>query len=199
MDEVIFREFKGTGNMEFSRQLADKKRIFKRSMSTSGTRREGMLMGVDRTKKVNWRKLRHYARARAPKETQRALELVLPQLKKDTSTSVGSSCEDQKSLLGLSSRKRDWLPIADSGVFEVNCTPRAYGLFRNSLLTPELRSPARMKGESALRPALQPGCRALQPVDRHHGRFRGHAARWQRTATRLFPAEELPNIRARAR
>ncbi|MET0991009.1 MAG: transcription termination factor Rho [Lacisediminihabitans sp.] len=103
MDEVIFEEFKGTGNMELrlSRQLADKRIFPAVDVNASGTRREEMLMGVDETK-VNW-KLR---RALAGLETQQALELVLSQLK-DTSSNVEFLMKIQKSLPGASGSKED--------------------------------------------------------------------------------------------
>jgi len=103
MDEVIFEEFKGTGNMELrlSRQLADKRIFPAVDVNASGTRREEMLMGVDETK-VNW-KLR---RALAGLETQQALELVLTQLK-DTSSNVEFLMKIQKSLPSASGSKED--------------------------------------------------------------------------------------------
>jgi transcription termination factor Rho len=103
MDEVIFEEFKGTGNMELrlSRQLADKRIFPAVDVNASGTRREEMLMGIDETK-INW-KLR---RALAGLETQQALELVLTQLK-DTSSNVEFLMKIQKSLPGASSTKED--------------------------------------------------------------------------------------------
>ncbi len=103
MDEVIFEEFKGTGNMELrlSRQLADKRIFPAVDVNASGTRREEMLMGIDETK-VNW-KLR---RALAGLETQQALELVLTQLK-DTQSNVEFLMKIQKSLPGASGIKED--------------------------------------------------------------------------------------------
>jgi transcription termination factor Rho len=103
MDEVIFEEFKGTGNMELrlSRQLADKRIFPAVDVNASGTRREEMLMGVDETK-VNW-KLR---RALAGLETQQALELVLTQLK-DTSSNVEFLMKIQKSLPSSANHKED--------------------------------------------------------------------------------------------
>ena len=94
MDEVIFEEFKGTGNMELrlSRQLADKRIFPAVDVNASGTRREEMLMGVDETK-INW-KLR---RALAGLETQQALELVLTRLK-DTTSNVEFLMQVQKSM-----------------------------------------------------------------------------------------------------
>ncbi len=94
MDEVIFEEFKGTGNMELrlSRQLADKRIFPAVDVNASGTRREEMLMGADETKIV-W-KLR---RALAGLEQQQALELVLSRLK-ETSSNVEFLMQVQKSM-----------------------------------------------------------------------------------------------------
>ncbi|WP_210508668.1 transcription termination factor Rho [Naasia sp. SYSU D00057] len=96
MDEVIFEEFKGTGNMELrlSRHLADKRIFPAVDVSASGTRREEMLMGEDEVK-VTW-KLR---RALAGLETQQALEVVLGKLK-ETSSNVEFLMQIQKSLPG---------------------------------------------------------------------------------------------------
>src|SRR5699024_12606127 len=49
MDEVIFEEFKGTGNMELrlSRHLADKRIFPAVDVNASGTRREEALMGKE--------------------------------------------------------------------------------------------------------------------------------------------------------
>jgi transcription termination factor Rho len=94
MDEVIFEEFKGTGNMELrlSRQLADKRIFPAVDVNASGTRREEMLMGADEVK-VTW-KLR---RALAGLEQQQALEIVLGKLK-ETSSNVEFLMQIQKSL-----------------------------------------------------------------------------------------------------
>ena len=94
MDEVIFEEFKGTGNMELrlSRQLADKRIFPAVDVNASGTRREEMLMSPDETKIV-W-KLR---RALAGLEQQQALELVLSRLK-ETSSNVEFLMQVQKSM-----------------------------------------------------------------------------------------------------
>ncbi len=56
MDEVIFEEFKGTGNMELrlSRQLADKRIFPAVDVNASGTRREEMLIGADEVK-ITWK------------------------------------------------------------------------------------------------------------------------------------------------
>ncbi|MCD6450236.1 MAG: transcription termination factor Rho [Thermotogaceae bacterium] len=54
MDEVIFEEFKGTGNMELvlSRQLANKRIFPAISITLSGTRREELLLDKETLKKV---------------------------------------------------------------------------------------------------------------------------------------------------
>ncbi|MFT4214522.1 MAG: transcription termination factor Rho, partial [Microbacterium sp.] len=84
MDEVIFEEFKGTGNSELrlSRQLADKRIFPAVDVNASSTRREEMLLSADEVK-ITW-KLR---RALAGLDTQQALEVVLGKLK-ETSSNV---------------------------------------------------------------------------------------------------------------
>ncbi len=94
MDEVIFEEFKGTGNMELrlSRQLADKRIFPAVDVNASGTRREEMLLGADEVK-VTW-KLR---RALSGVDQQQALETVLGKLK-ETSSNVEFLMQIQKSM-----------------------------------------------------------------------------------------------------
>jgi transcription termination factor Rho len=94
MDEVIFEEFKGTGNMELrlSRQLADKRIFPAVDVNASGTRREELLMGQDEVK-ITW-KLR---RALAGLDQQQALEIVLGRLK-ETSSNVEFLMQVQKSM-----------------------------------------------------------------------------------------------------
>jgi transcription termination factor Rho len=103
MDEVIFEEFKGTGNMELrlSRQLADKRIFPAVDINASGTRREEMLLG-DEEVKVTW-KLR---RALAGLEPQQALEIVLGKLK-ETSSNVEFLMQIQKSLPATNGAKDD--------------------------------------------------------------------------------------------
>ena len=74
MDEVIFEEFKGTGNMELrlSRHLADKRIFPAIDVNASGTRREEILVASDELK-IIW-KLR---RIMGGLEQQPALELLL--------------------------------------------------------------------------------------------------------------------------
>ena len=103
MDEVIFEEFKGTGNMELrlSRQLADKRIFPAVDVNASGTRREEMLLGADEVK-VTW-KLR---RALAGLDTQQATETVLGKLK-ETQSNVEFLMQIQKSLPTASGTKED--------------------------------------------------------------------------------------------
>jgi transcription termination factor Rho len=103
MDEVIFEEFKGTGNMELrlSRQLADKRIFPAVDVNASGTRREEMLLGADEVK-VTW-KLR---RALAGLDQQQALEIVLGKLK-ETQSNVEFLMQIQKSLPTASGTKED--------------------------------------------------------------------------------------------
>ena len=84
MDEVIFEEFKGTGNMELrlSRQLADRRIFPAIDVNASGTRREEILLKPEELK-IMW-KLR---RVLGTLDTQNALELVLGRLK-DTNSNA---------------------------------------------------------------------------------------------------------------
>ena len=82
MDEVIFEEFKGTGNSELrlSRQLADKRIFPAVDIYASSTRREEELLSADEVK-ITWR----LRRALAGLELQQQLEVVLGKLKETTS------------------------------------------------------------------------------------------------------------------
>jgi len=82
MDEVIFEEFKGTGNMELklSRQLADKRIFPSVDVDASGTRKEEILLAPDELKVV-W-KLR---RVLAALDDQQAIELLLSKLRETQS------------------------------------------------------------------------------------------------------------------
>ncbi|MGY1551082.1 transcription termination factor Rho [Microbacterium sp. A588] len=94
MDEVIFEEFKGTGNSELrlSRQLADKRIFPAVDINASSTRREEMLLSADEVK-ITW-KLR---RALAGLDQQQALEVVLGKLK-ETQSNVEFLVQMQKSM-----------------------------------------------------------------------------------------------------
>ena len=55
MDEVIFEEFKGTGNMEVTldRKLADRRIFPAIAVDKSGTRREDLLLNGDELEAIN--------------------------------------------------------------------------------------------------------------------------------------------------
>ncbi|GAA4563353.1 transcription termination factor Rho [Planotetraspora kaengkrachanensis] len=82
MDEVIFEEFKGTGNMELklNRSLADKRIFPAVDVDASGTRKEEILMAKDELSIV-W-KLRRVLHAL---DMQQALELLLEKMKETKS------------------------------------------------------------------------------------------------------------------
>ena len=78
MDEVIFEEFKGTGNMELKldRRLADKRIFPAIDVDSSGTRKEELLMSNEELKIV-W-KLRRVLHAL---DQQQSIELLLSKLR----------------------------------------------------------------------------------------------------------------------
>ena len=82
MDEVIFEEFKGTGNMELRlrRELADKRIFPAIDPVASGTRREEMLMGREELA-IIW-KLRRVLSGQDP---QAGLEMLLNRMRKTQS------------------------------------------------------------------------------------------------------------------
>ncbi|GIX32416.1 MAG: transcription termination factor Rho [Lysobacterales bacterium] len=78
MDEVIYEEFKGTGNMEvhLERRIAEKRVYPAININRSGTRREELLIDPDRLQKI-WilRKLLH------PMDELAAMEFLLDKMK----------------------------------------------------------------------------------------------------------------------
>ncbi|MHB9859035.1 transcription termination factor Rho [Streptomyces sp. YIM S03343] len=82
MDEVIFEEFKGTGNMELKldRKLADKRIFPAVDVDASGTRKEEILLGAEELGVV-W-KLRRVLHAL---DQQQAIELLLDKMKQTKS------------------------------------------------------------------------------------------------------------------
>ncbi|MGC0329510.1 transcription termination factor Rho [Streptomyces sp. SAI-170] len=82
MDEVIFEEFKGTGNMELKldRKLADKRIFPAVDVDASGTRKEEILLGNEELAVV-W-KLRRVLHAL---DQQQAIELLLDKMKQTKS------------------------------------------------------------------------------------------------------------------
>jgi len=102
MDDVIFEEFKGTGNMEIKldRKLADKRIFPAIDITTSGTRKEELLMDKEEAEAV-W-KLR---RIIYEKESQVALEQLIDYVKKtktnkDFLNAIKVSLQNANSSLG---------------------------------------------------------------------------------------------------
>jgi transcription termination factor Rho len=96
MDEVIFEEFKGTGNMELRlrRELADKRLFPAVDVDASSTRKEEILLAPDELKIV-WQ-LRRVLHALEP---QQALELLMEQMRK-TRSNAEFLLQVQKTTLG---------------------------------------------------------------------------------------------------
>ena len=96
MDEVIFEEFKGTGNMELRlrRELADKRLFPAVDVDASSTRKEEILLAPDELKIV-WQ-LRRVLHALEP---QQALELLMEQMRK-TRSNAEFLMQVQKTTLG---------------------------------------------------------------------------------------------------
>jgi transcription termination factor Rho len=104
MDEVIFEEFKGTGNMELRlrREFADKRIFPAIDVDSSGTRREELLLSREELAVV-W-KLR---RVLSALDGQQALELMIEKLKK-TASNVEFLMQVQKTTpMAVSGRNDD--------------------------------------------------------------------------------------------
>ena len=95
MDEVIFEEFKGTGNMELRlrRELADKRLFPAVDVDASSTRKEEILMAPDELK-IIWQ-LRRVLHALDP---QQALELLMERMR-DTKSNAEFLLQVQKTTL----------------------------------------------------------------------------------------------------
>ena len=95
MDEVIFEEFKGTGNMELRlrRELADKRVFPAVDVDASGTRKEEILMSPEELKIV-WQ-LRRVLHAL---DVQQALELLIEKMK-DTKSNAEFLLQVQKTTI----------------------------------------------------------------------------------------------------
>ncbi|MDR1033853.1 MAG: transcription termination factor Rho [Bifidobacteriaceae bacterium] len=96
MDEVIFEEFKGTGNMEIrlNRDLANKRIFPAIDLNASGTRREEYLLDPSELKVIHG-----IRRIISDLDPQQAIETLLPKLKA-TRTNVEFLLQLQKSLSG---------------------------------------------------------------------------------------------------
>lgn len=81
-DEVVFEEFKGTGNMELKldRKLSDKRIFPAVDVDASSTRKEEILLGKEELA-VTW-KLRRVLHAL---DSQQAIELLLDKMKQTKS------------------------------------------------------------------------------------------------------------------
>jgi transcription termination factor Rho len=81
-DEVVFQEFKGTGNMELYlvRELADRRIFPSFDLVRSGTRHEELLLGEEERQKV-WRLRRHLA----DQKPLEAMEALLEKLRQSAS------------------------------------------------------------------------------------------------------------------
>ena len=95
-DEVIFEEFKGTGNMELRlrRELADKRIFPAVDVDASGTRKEDLLMTPEELKIV-WQ-LRRVLHALEP---QQALEVLMERMK-ETKSNTEFLLQVQKTTIG---------------------------------------------------------------------------------------------------
>ncbi|MDJ0313055.1 transcription termination factor Rho [Arthrobacter sp. H35-D1] len=95
-DEVIFEEFKGTGNMELrlARQLADKRIFPAVDVNGSGTRREENLLSPEEVK-IMWR----LRRVLSGLEMQQSLELLTSKIR-ETQSNVEFLMQIQKTTLG---------------------------------------------------------------------------------------------------
>ncbi|QVQ54245.1 transcription termination factor Rho [Spiractinospora alimapuensis] len=96
MDEVIFEEFKGTGNMELklNRQLADKRIFPAVDVEASSTRKEEILLSPEELS-IIW-KLRRVLHAL---DTQQAVELLLDRMK-DSKSNAEFLLQVQKTTVG---------------------------------------------------------------------------------------------------
>lgn len=85
MDEVIFEEFKGTGNWELKldRKLAERRVFPAVDVNASGTRREEELMGTEELA-IMWKLRRVLSQLEQP---QQAIELLLERMKKTQNNS----------------------------------------------------------------------------------------------------------------
>ncbi|PNR89252.1 transcription termination factor Rho [Petrotoga sp. 9T1HF07.CasAA.8.2] len=96
MDEVIFEEFKGTGNMELvlAREMSNERIFPAINLKLSGTRKEELLYSPDEMK--NTIILRKFINDMSPKE---ALEFILSLLRKHkTNDEIMEAIENQKAL-----------------------------------------------------------------------------------------------------
>ncbi len=144
MDEVIFEEFKGTGNMELrlSRSLADKRIFPAVDIYASSTRREEELLSPEEIK-ITWR----LRRALAGLELQQQLEGVLSKLR-ETASNTEFLVQIQKTL-----------PNGNGAGGNGNGTSQGVTRVRVSR---DAAGRTGRTGSAALRPGDPRGCRARQ-------------------------------------
>ena len=77
MDDVVYEEFKGTGNMELhlSRRLQERRVFPAFDIDRSSTRREELLLGPDITQRV-WLMRRMYSQLVTPPPNGAGMEMV---------------------------------------------------------------------------------------------------------------------------
>ena len=77
MDDLIYEEFKGTGNMELhlDRKMSEKRIFPAINLNKSGTRREDLLMSQDELEAI-W----YMRRALGSKDNQEASEMIIDNL-----------------------------------------------------------------------------------------------------------------------
>ena len=82
MDDVIFEEFKGTGNMELhlDRKLSEKRIFPAIDLNKSGTRREDLLLSQDEMEAI-W----HMRRALSNRDVQEVTEMIIDHLAHNSS------------------------------------------------------------------------------------------------------------------
>ena len=147
MDEVIFEEFKGTGNMELrlSRNLADKRIFPAVDVNASGTRREEALMGKEELA-IMW-KLR---RVLGSLEQQQALELLMERVKKTQSnteflmTGAEEHAQRERShrgLIGSALAQRSIMPTHGRGASHRGGAPSCVVLRSSSAAVPSAVQP----------------------------------------------------------
>jgi len=104
MDEVIFEEFKGTGNMELRlrRELADKRLFPAVDVVASSTRKEEILMAPEELR-IIWQ-LRRVLHALAPEQ---ALELLMEQMRK-TRSNAEFLLQVQKTTIGMETDRQKY-------------------------------------------------------------------------------------------
>ena len=156
-DEVIFEEFKGTGNMEIRlrRELAEKRIFPAVDVDASSTRKEDLLMSPEELKIV-WQ-LRRVLHALEP---QQALEVLLHKMKRDQEQRRVPAPGPEDHALSASKRKNSRRPWHDSTVWHTG-TEYAGAGSRQPLACTTTRRPSARPGRESQRMVTRP------PPERH--------------------------------